>query len=52
MLGKFIHVAGDFIAIAGEMQINDGKLSRISGRQLQLRWWSRWAPDLNMKSDR
>ena len=45
MLGKLI--AGDFIAIAGEMQINDGKLSRISGRQPQLRWWSRWPPDLN-----
>jgi hypothetical protein len=23
------------------------QLSRISGRQLQLRWWSRWPPDLN-----
>ena len=44
MLGKFI--AGDFIAIAGEMQINDGKLSRMSGRQPQLCWWSRWPPDL------
>jgi len=29
------------------MRINYGKLSRISGRQPQLHWWSRWPPDLN-----
>jgi hypothetical protein len=25
----------------------DGKLSRISCHQPQLRWWSGWPPDLN-----
>jgi hypothetical protein len=27
--------------------INDGKLSRISCRQTQLRWWIHWPSDLN-----
>ena len=28
--------------------LSDGKLCRISGGQPQLRWWSRWPPDLNL----
>jgi hypothetical protein len=27
--------------------LSDGKLSRISGHQPQLCWWSRWPPDLH-----
>jgi hypothetical protein len=29
------------------LPLSDGNLSRISGCQPQLRWWSHWPPDFN-----